>query len=85
VSHDLPILKAYKDLNYLVTNINNEKNCALKIIYLDTYLNLTTPKCELVREFQKFSKKQNALVKFISKKFPDFKLSDSDDIDSLKE
>ena len=82
MSHDLPILKAYKDLNYLVTNINNEKNCALKIIYLDTYLNLTTPKCELVREFQIFAKTQKALVKFITKKFPDFKLSDIDDLDN---
>ena len=72
-------------MNYLVTNINEENNCVLKIIYLDTYLNKTTPKCEIMKEIQKISKRQNALVKFLSMKFPDFKLSELSDNDKSDE
>ena len=46
---------------------------------------MTTPKCEIMKEIQKISKRQNALVKFLSMKFPDFKLSELSDNDKSDE
>lgn len=59
-------------LNYLITNINKENNCIVKLIYLDTYLNMVTPKCELVKEMKKLSKKLNIIINYISKNDPNF-------------
>ena len=82
VSHEPTISKNYKDLNNLVNNINQENNCAFKIIYINTYLNLAMPKCELEKEIQIIAKMQNVLVKFLSAKFPDFKISELIDMDN---
>ena len=82
VSHEPTISKNYKDLNNLVNNINQENNCAFKIIYINTYLNLAMPKCELEKEIQNIAKMQSVLVKFLSAKFPDFKLSELIDMDN---
>ena len=39
VSKNKELVEAYKPLNYLMKNINKEKNCCSKMIYFDTYLN----------------------------------------------
>ena len=71
-SKDHKLLKSYKELNYLITNINKENNCIVKLIYLDTYLDMVTPKCELVKEMTKLSKKLNIIMNYLSKKDPNF-------------
>jgi hypothetical protein len=72
VSKDHKLLKSYKEFNYLITNINKENNFIVKLIYLDTYLNMVTPKCELVKEMTKLSKKLNIIMNYLSKKDPNF-------------
>ena len=72
ISKDPILLNSYKELNYLITNINKENNCIVKVIYFDTYLNTVTPKCELVKEMTKLSKKLNIIINYISKKDPNF-------------
>ena len=85
--------RAYKDMNYLINNINNSENYFAKLIYLDTYLNLITPKCEIMEKMEKLfqiqktmndkinkiEKRNEKLFKIISKVIPDFSLSDLDD------
>lgn len=85
VSNDSLLCNAYKDLNYLVENINKENDCALKVIYLDSYLNMTTPKCEIMKELQKISRTQKALIKIFETKFPELKLSELVDNDKSDE
>ena len=63
---------AFKELNYLIENINQEDNFIVKVIYIDTYMNEVTPKCELVKEMQKLNEKVNFLMEFLSSKYPDF-------------
>ena len=75
VTKDPILLKSYKELNYLITNINKENNCIVKVIYLDAYLNMAAPKCELVKEMTKLSKKLDIIINYISKKDPNFKVS----------
>ena len=72
ISKDPLLLKAFKELNYLIENINQEDNCIVKVIYLDTYLNMTTPKCEVVKEIQKLTERVNFLMDFLSKQYPQF-------------
>ena len=72
VTKDPILLKSYKELNYLITNINKENNCIVKVIYLDTYLNMAAPKCELVKEMTKLSNKLDIIINYISKKDPNF-------------
>ena len=79
VNQDPTIIKSYRELNYLISHINKEQNCIAKIIYLDTYMNVTTPKCAIAEKFCKFMEKQKAiniaLIDFIHTKFPEFDIS----------
>ena len=84
--------RAYKDMNYLINNINKSKKYFAKIIYFDTYLNVITPKCEIMEKLIKIDEKMNMLEndinilkinnkklsEFISKIMPGFSLSDLD-------
>ena len=84
--------RAYKDMNYLINNINKSKKFFAKIIYFDTYLNVITPKCEIMEKLIKIDEKMNMmendintlkktnkkLEEFISKIMPGFSLSDLD-------
>ena len=84
--------RAYKDMNYLINNINKSKKYFAKIIYFDTYLNVITPKCEIMEKLIKIDEKMNVmendintlkktnkkLEEFISKIMPGFSLSDLD-------
>ena len=38
------LMHGYQKLNYLIKKINMENNCKVKVIYLDTYINILTPK-----------------------------------------
>ena len=85
--------RAYKDMNYLINNINKSKKYFAKIIYFDTYLNVITPKCEIMEKLIKMDEKMNMMEKdinklkktnkklaeYISKIIPGFSLSDFDD------
>ena len=51
--------RAYKDMNYLINNINKSKKYFAKIIYFDTYLNVITPKCEIMEKLIKIDEKMN--------------------------
>ena len=84
--------RAYKDMNYLINNINKSENYFAKLIYFDTYLNLITPKCEIMEKMEKLfqiqktmndkinkiEKSNEKLFKIISKIIPNFSLSDLD-------
>ena len=37
-------------LNYLIKKINMENNCKVKVIYLDTYINILTPKTIIINK-----------------------------------
>ena len=52
--------KAFKEMNYLILKINNKDNYCAKMIFLDTYLNLITPKCVLYEKLKDI-KKENAI------------------------
>ena len=54
--------RAYKDMNYLINNINKSDNYFAKLIYLDTYLNLITPKCEIMEKMEKLLQNQKKLL-----------------------
>ena len=82
-----------KDMNYLINNINKSKKFFAKIIYFDTYLNVITPKCEIMvklikmdekmnmmeKDINKLKKTNKKLAEYISKIIPGFSLSDFDD------
>ena len=55
--------KAFKEMNYLILNINNKDNYYAKMIFLNTYLNLITPKCVLYEKLKDIKKenKENAI------------------------
>lgn len=83
------LLQAYKNLNYLIIKINQENNYSAKILYLDAYLNITSPKCiisqkleelnqkmeKIIEENKKQEKINKTLLKIISQKFPEYDLS----------
>lgn len=50
ISRNKYLVNSYKSFNYLLQKINDEKNFKIMMIYLDTYLNLTTPKCFLLQK-----------------------------------
>lgn len=50
ISRNKYLVNSYKSFNYLFQKINDEKNFQVMMIYLDTYLNLTTPKCFLLQK-----------------------------------
>ena len=50
ISRNKYLVNSYKSFNYLFQKINDEKNFQVMMIYLDTYLNLTTPKCLLIQK-----------------------------------
>ena len=92
-SRNIFLEKAYKDMNYLINNINKSKKFFAKIIYFDTYLNVITQKCEIMEKLIKMDEKMNMMEKdinklkktnkklaeYISKIIPGFSLSDFDD------
>ena len=56
------LLQAYKNLNYLITKINQENNCSAKIIYLDAYLNITSPKCLISQKLGELNEKMEEVI-----------------------
>ena len=50
ISRNKYLVNSYKSFNYLFQKIKEEKNFKVMMIYLDTYLNLTTPKCFLLQK-----------------------------------
>ena len=92
-SKNLFLKRAYKDMNYLINNINKSKKYFAKIIYFNTYLNVITPKCDIMEKLiqmdEKITKMENNMDKlqkinkklsqYISKIIPGFSLSDFDD------
>lgn len=50
ISRNKYLVNSYKSFNYLLQKIHDEKNFKIMMIYLDTYLNLTTPKCFLLQK-----------------------------------
>lgn len=56
VSKSKLLSQTYKSMNNLFQNINKEKNCRVKMLYFDTYLNCVTPKCLLLEKLEKISK-----------------------------
>ena len=59
ISKKIFLERAYKDMNYLINNINKSKKYFAKIIYFDTYLNVITPKCEIMEKLIKIDEKMN--------------------------
>lgn len=50
------IKESYGRLNYLINEINtNEKRWIVKIVYMDTYANLTVPKVVLEKQLKNIS------------------------------
>lgn len=47
IPKDATMAKAFKNMNYLITKINQRPNYIAKLIFLDSYLNMITPKCVL--------------------------------------
>ena len=69
-------------MNCLINKINQNFNYFAKLIYLDSYLNLVTPKCILTQKLNKITtdiielkKKNEKLIKILKDKFPDIELS----------
>ena len=50
ISKDKFLVNSFKSFNYLLENINKEDNCKVILVYLDTYLNMITPKCFLLQK-----------------------------------
>jgi hypothetical protein len=82
ISKDPILIKAYKELNYMLINSNDEQNCFAQIIYFDSYLNLTIPKCLITQVMQQFyldaekQKKMNENLKnIVLNAFPGFDFS----------
>ena len=48
---------SYKQFQYLINNINAQKNFIVKLIYLELYLNFVGPKCEILNEFRQLNQK----------------------------
>lgn len=46
-------VKGFKEMNYLITKINQQANKSAKLIFMDSYLNLITPKCVLGEKLRK--------------------------------
>lgn len=70
VSNNKKLSEAYKSVNYLLENINKEKNCRAKMLYFDTYLNCITPKCLLLQKLEGISndvKNQNKKIENVMK------------------
>jgi len=57
IKKNTDLSNAYNTLKYLVANINYVENCKFKILYLDTYLNLMSPKCFLIEKIEKYQNK----------------------------
>ena len=49
---NVKLIYSYKKLSYLIDNINRENNFKVKLVYLDLYLNVLTPKCEFKKMFE---------------------------------
>ncbi len=49
---DRKIFDSYRILKYLLQKINDEENVKVKVIYLDLYLNVLTPKTEIMNRLE---------------------------------
>ena len=56
---DETLLLSYKKFNYLIDNINNQTNFKVKLVYLDLYLNVLAPKCEIISHIDKLMSEVN--------------------------
>ena len=88
IEKDKKLLDSYSLFKYLIENINLEKNFKDKLIYLDLYLNLLTPKSEIMNKLDDLTKTIedtknrltkseaiiNSLVDYIKQKDPNFKI-----------
>lgn len=89
IPKDKTIAKAFKDMNYLITKINQRSNYTAKLIFMDSYLNLITPKCVLGEKLKEIEQAMNSmsqnqkkiseinqkLITFLKLKFPEFDIS----------
>ena len=63
------IKESYGRLNYLINTINkNEKRWIVKIVYMDTYVNLTVPKVVLEEQLKTISKYTSTEFKSLNEK-----------------
>ena len=88
IEKDKKLLDSYSLFKYLIENINLEKNFKAKLIYLGLYLNLLTPKSEIMDKLDDLTKTIadtknrltkseviiNSLVDYIKQKDPNFKI-----------
>jgi hypothetical protein len=56
------LMDGYKKLHYLIDKINDEKNCKVKLIYLDTYINLFTPKNIIINKIDSMSENLKKII-----------------------
>jgi len=54
---DDKLFNSYREFKHLILKINEENNFKVKLIYLDLYLNVLAPKCEIIEKFDKLNKK----------------------------
>ena len=50
------IENSFRKFQYLIENINKEKNFKVKLIYFDLYLNVTAPKSEIIKQIDDLKK-----------------------------
>ena len=63
------IKESYGRLNYLINTVNkNEKRWIVKIVYMDTYVNLTVPKVVLEEQLKTISKYTSTEFKSLNEK-----------------
>ena len=83
----------FKEMNILIYKINQNLNYSAKLIFLDSYLNLVTPKCvmaeklntikndiiDLKNNYEKLKKENEEIKKILKDKFPGIQLFDLED------
>ena len=55
-------MDGYKKLHCLIDKINDEKNCKVKLIYLDTYINLFAPKNIIINKIDSMSENLKKII-----------------------
>jgi len=56
------LMDGYKKLHCLIDKINDEKNCKVKLIYLDTYINLFAPKNIIINKIDSMSENLKKII-----------------------
>ena len=71
-SADIKLFNSYKEFKYLISNINNETNFKVKLVYLDLYLNVFTPKKEIANQIDTLINTVKNITKKISENEQEF-------------